>query len=179
MNNCCNGKEKARHPIKENVYACGSHRPLLSSPPSWLMLLLFCVLLVSLSLLAAWGCTGSLAPPGWHIHTCSCKKVCCVSQPNLKSMVEIPGDWHYMGRARKGCRRATTHQQNQYLLLEEEEHFQSPTKWPLAGYWYLCFWPNCQEQTPWGWHEGLTSSGTCVHNPAPCSLINIRKWRPD
>ena len=22
------------------------------------------------------GCTGSPAPPGWHIHTCSCKKVC-------------------------------------------------------------------------------------------------------
>ena len=46
-----------------------------------------CILLVSLSLLVAWGlpaahsgCTGSPAPPGWHIHTCRRKKVCCVSQ---------------------------------------------------------------------------------------------------
>ena len=31
----------------------------------------------------------------------------------------------------------------------------SPTKWPPAGYWCACFWP---QQTQWGWHEGLTSS---------------------
>ncbi|XP_074483203.1 hemicentin-2-like [Sebastes fasciatus] len=38
------------------------------------------------------GCTGSPAPPGWHIHTCGRKKVRCVSQHSLKSTEEIPGD---------------------------------------------------------------------------------------
>lgn len=41
--------------------------------------------LVPLSLLIAWpaalsGCTGSAAPPGWHIRTCCCKNVCGVSR---------------------------------------------------------------------------------------------------
>ncbi len=57
---------------------------------------------------------------------------------------------------------------------EQEEDSQSPPKWPPAGYWCACYWPNCQKQTPWGWHEGLTScSGTCAHSPAPCSSIGI------
>ncbi|MEQ2252593.1 hypothetical protein ILYODFUR_023353 [Ilyodon furcidens] len=38
------------------------------------------------------GCTGSPSPPGWHINTCHCPKVCCISQHSLKSMKEIPGD---------------------------------------------------------------------------------------
>lgn len=34
--------------------------------------------------------------------------------------------------------------------------------------------PNCQKQTLWGWHEGLTSfSGSCAE---PCSLIDIYLW---
>ena len=37
------------------------------------------------------GYTGSPAPPGWNIHICSHKKVCCVSQQSLKIMEEIPG----------------------------------------------------------------------------------------
>ena len=34
-------------------------------------------------------CAGNPAPQGWHIHTCNCKKVCCVSQHSLTSMEEM------------------------------------------------------------------------------------------
>ena len=48
------------------------------------------------------------------------------------------------------------------------------TKWPPAGNCCSCFWPNCQKQTPWGWHEGqMSSSRTCAHSPAPCSSTGI------
>ena len=56
------------------------------------------VFYLSLSLLESFGsaaqsgCTGSPAPPGWHIHMCGCKEICCVSQDCLKSREEIPGD---------------------------------------------------------------------------------------
>ena len=63
---------------------------------------------------------------------------------------------------------------------QQEEHRQSPTKWPPAGYRCACFWSNCQKQTPWGWHEGLTSSsGTCAHSPAVCSSIGICQRTPE
>ena len=47
--------------------------------------------------------------------------------------------------------------------VEGQQPSQSPTKWPPAGYLCECFWPDCQKQTPWWWHQGPTSSsGTCV-----------------
>ena len=52
----------------------------------------------------------------------------------------------------------------------------SPIKWPPAGYWCACIWPNCQKQTPWGRHEGPTSSSeTCAHSPARCSSVSIHQ----
>ncbi len=60
---------------------------------------------------------------------------------------------------------------------EQAEHWQSPTKWPLAGHWCECLWPNNQKQTSWGWPEGPTSSnGPCAHCPAPWSSIGICHW---
>lgn len=35
------------------------------------------------------GWRGSSAPPGWHINTYHCHKVCCVSQHSLKNVVKI------------------------------------------------------------------------------------------
>ena len=39
--------------------------------------------------------------------------------------------------------------------------------------------PNCQKQTPWGGHEGPTSSsGTSAHSPAPSSWIDHSQRTP-
>lgn len=58
-------------------------------------------------------------------------------------------------------------------------HCQSPTKWPLAGYWCAWYWPDCQKQTPWVWHEGpMSSSGTCAQSPVLCSSIGICRRTP-
>lgn len=56
-----------------------------------------------------------------------------------------------------------------------EEHCQSSTKWLPA-----CFWQNCQSQTPWVRHQGLTSfSGTDTQSPAPWSSIGICLRTPE
>ncbi len=59
----------------------------------------------------------------------------------------------YSRRAGQGRRRPLTH----FLCKEkQDEHCQSPTKWPPAGQWCECLWPNNQKHTSWGWPEGLT-----------------------
>ncbi|KAJ8361323.1 hypothetical protein SKAU_G00178480 [Synaphobranchus kaupii] len=62
------------------------------------------------------GCTGSPAPPGWHIHTCRRTKVCCVSQHSLTRR-RYRETGHYTRRAGQGRGRATTQRQDRYLLL--------------------------------------------------------------
>lgn len=54
-------------------------------------------------------------------------------------------------------------------------HCQSSTKLLPA-----CFWQNCQSQTPWVRHQGLTSfSGTDTRSPAPWSSIGICSRTPE
>ena len=126
----------------------------------------------------------SLAPPGCHIHTCGHKMVCCVSQHSRKSMEEIPGD-RLLGEEswtgpEKGINPAAGPVSAPLCEEEQEEHCQSSTKWPPAGYRCACFWPNCQKQTLCLWQEGLTSTnGTCAHSPAPCSSIAILQRTPE
>ena len=70
----------------------------------FIMLCLICVLLVSLTHEAVpafqYGCTVSSASPGWHIHTC--KRACCVTSHNLKTIEEIPGDQPLHGESWTG-----------------------------------------------------------------------------
>ena len=91
--NMCNGEASERGMVS-NVSATDPCSVLIL--PDWFFSS-FCVLLVSISLVVAWGstcspsvCTGSRAPPGWHIQTCSHKQVCYVSQHTLKSMEKTP-----------------------------------------------------------------------------------------
>lgn len=64
-------------PQKGNCIADGGRTPFASSYPSWLICLLFCFFLVSLSLLVPWD------------RTCSTYKYFCVSQHSLKCV-----KWH-------------------------------------------------------------------------------------
>ena len=119
-------------------------------------------------------CTGSPAPPGWHIHMCGHRRFVVspstVSGP-LRSYQETG---HYRRRAGQGCQRAFTQQQVCYFV-------QGRTGGALSEpYNMTSSRPNCQKQTPWGRHKGLTSStGTRAHSPAPCSLLGIRQRTPE
>ena len=64
--------------------------------------------------------------------------------------------------------------------LCRRQHCQSPMKLHPACYSCAFFWPNCQNQTPWGCHEGSTSSSRiCAHSPALCSSICICQRTPE
>ena len=143
-------------------------------------------MLVSLSLLVAWGCICS--PIKLHRLSSSSRKAhpYMRSQESLlclKSLEETPGDpavaQGELDRAVEG------HQSSSrtgicFFVWGRTEDCQSPTKWPPAGYKCACFWPNCQKQTPWGWHEGpTTSSGTCAHSPATCISIGLCQRTPE
>ena len=101
-----------------NGFACGGYIQLLSPYPSFLTdsFLVLCSSTVLTGGIRQSGCTGRPVPPGWHIHTCSRKKVHCFPQHSLWSMEEIPGNG-YTRRAGQGCRRTSTQQQDQYFLL--------------------------------------------------------------
>ncbi len=94
----------------------------------------------------------------------------------------------YSRRAGQGCRWSWTHQQDRYLLLCADEHCQSPTKWPPAGHWWECLWPNTQKQTSWGWPEGLRPLVGPVFTARHCGARlafaiehqnwQVRHWHP-
>ena len=69
--------------------------------------------------------TGSPAPPGWHIHMCDHKKVCCVFQHSLKNVEKIPGDGPLHKESWRGPLKAKV--SGPLCKEEEEEHSQSPT----------------------------------------------------
>lgn len=80
-------------------------------------------------------CTGSLTPPGWHIHTRCYKKVCRVSRRMNTSRRELD-------RTVKGV---SMQQLNWYrLLIIVRKNRRSPIKWPPLDYSWPCSWPNCQ-----------------------------------
>ena len=94
-------------------------------------------------------------------------------------MEKIPEDGFYSRRAGQGINPAAELASAPLCDKEPEKHCQIPSKWPPAGYWCTCFWPNCQKQTPWGWPEGtLSSRGTWAHSPAQCSSIGIFMSEP-
>ncbi len=106
--------------------------------------------------------------------------ICTIARRFVVSHSAVSKVWRrfqessYSRRAGHGRRRSLTHQQ------EQDEHCQSPTKWPPAGHWCECLWPNNQKQTSWGWPEGQTSSiGPFAHCPAPWSSIGICHWTPE
>ena len=153
-------KHKQDNPKKGNCFACGGHRLLLSLHLILLILLLFAFA----SVLVTAGSTGSPAPLGWHIHICGDKKVCCVSKLSLRNMEEIPGD----------------------LPLHRDSWTIEGQPSNRTGIWFFVHGgtggalPEPCMLTPWGWHDGPTSSsGTCAHSPAPCSLTGIHKRTPE
>ena len=66
------------------------------------------------------GCTGSPAPPGWHIHTCARKKDCVSPSTVSRAWRGHQETGCYTRRAGQGHRRASTldgQEQDRYLLL--------------------------------------------------------------
>ncbi len=68
-------------------------------------------------------------------------------------------------------------------MKEQEEHCQSPPKWPPAGYWCALLTKLSETDSmrvAWEQHEGpMSCCETCAHRLAPCSLIGICQWTPE
>ncbi|MBN3298611.1 KDM4A demethylase, partial [Amia calva] len=122
-------------------------------------------------------CTGSPAPPGWHIHTCCRKKVCCVSQYSLE---------HGGGTKRRAVTRGELdrgvegHQPSSrtgicsFVRGGTGGVLPEPYKMTSSGL-LVCMFLTKLSQTD----SMRASSATCAHSPAPCSLIGIRQRTPE
>ena len=123
---------------------CG-HTQLFSPLPSWLILL--------------WLLPNQAAQVVQLLQDDT--STCAVTRRFVVSPSTVSRAWRrnqeaalYTRRAGQGRRRASTQEQHRYPLLWARRNRRSFTKWPPAGYWCACFWPNCQKQTPLGRHEG-------------------------
>lgn len=157
------------------------HRPVLS--PGWFFsALLFASVFVT---------AGSNSNPAYS----SCKRgssrtvyLYVLSQEGLvclqDSLKEVPRDetlhnksWTWL---QKGFTPAAEPVSAHLWKEDLEEHCQSSTKWPSAFYSCSYFWPKCQKQTPWRWHERPTSfRETCAHKPELSSLTGIHLRTPE
>lgn len=125
------------------------------------------------------GCTGTPASPGWG---CILKCYLWRFAVTVSTASRMWGDTRKVGITWWELDRAVGEHQpsrrtNICSFVEggAEEHCQSSTKWLPA-----CFWQNCQSQTPWVRHQGLTSfSGTDTRSPAPWSSIGICSRTPE
>lgn len=100
------------------------------------------------------GCTGSSSHPGYVLLS---EGLLCPSTIS-RAWRRIREIGCYSRRAGQGQRRSLTHQQGRYRLLCARKNKMSTaraTKWPPAGHWCECLWPQNQEQTSWGWLEVL------------------------
>lgn len=84
--------------------------------------------------------------------------VCRVSQNSLKNVKEIPGD----GSWNRGTIISTAPGSAPLCSRNRRSTARIPQKdlqWATSA----CFWPNYDNQSPWAWHEGLTSCNeACV-----------------
>lgn len=87
-------------------------------------------------------CTGSLTPPGWHIHTRCYRKVCRVSR--IRRMVNTRRRAITQREMDRTVKRVSVQQLNWYrLLIIVRRNRRSPIKWPPLDYSRACSWPNC------------------------------------
>lgn len=99
-------------------------------------------------------------PPWPAVAMCPRQAICCVSQHSVKRMDEISAD-----------------RQVQKEEVEGSWECNSPASGPLSTPWCPCFCPNCQNQTQWGWHEGLTCrSKACARSLATAHWRLLMLW---